>query len=467
MPLILSITSYHKLTPGQVAEKSLASGSLCIGRAPDNDWVLPDPERLVSGRHCQIHQAQGEYFVTDTSTNGTFFARSGQRLARGAAERLVDGEVLRLGEYEIQVRIAVDAQGLPLAADPFADFDALMAAPAAMPLGGASAPPMGMSPAVPFQEPAEAAVLPARSDLFDFLEPAGTPPPTQADHLPAQQHDFRPPEPVAKPVSAVPMSSGGSPVIPADWDPFADPMGTPPNQVTHPLSAAPPAEMPRARVEAPATPLPAPASVGAAANAASLSCGAALEAFLRGAGLENLRVDAGDEQALMEALGRGYRHMVEGLVDVLRARASLKSEFRMSQTLIRPVENNPLKFAPNVEEAMLLLLRRSSQAFMAPDEAIRDSFDDVKAHQLAVMAGVQAALKHLLKRFEPGVLEARLGQQSMLANLLPGARQARYWEVFTQEYGAIQREAEDDFQELFGREFSRAYEEQSARMKGR
>ncbi|WP_243729496.1 hypothetical protein, partial [Pseudomonas aeruginosa] len=32
-------------------------------------------------------------------------------------------------------------------------------------------------------------------------------------------------------------------------------------------------------------------------------------------------------------------------------------------------------------------------------------------------------------------------------------------------YAKILREAEDDFQELFGREFSRAYEEHSARLR--
>ena len=67
----------------------------------------------------------------------------------------------------------------------------------------------------------------------------------------------------------------------------------------------------------------------------------------------------------------------------------LKGEFRMAQTMIRPVENNPLKFAPNVEEALVLLLRSGNQAFMPADLAISESFDDLKAHQLAVMAGVE------------------------------------------------------------------------------
>ncbi len=40
----------------------------------------------------------------------------------------------------------------------------------------------------------------------------------------------------------------------------------------------------------------------------------------------------------MESIGRSYRLMVEGLIDVLRARSSLKGEFRIQQTMIQPVE---------------------------------------------------------------------------------------------------------------------------------
>ncbi|MDH0646701.1 type VI secretion system-associated FHA domain protein TagH, partial [Pseudomonas sp. GD03867] len=184
----------------------------------------------------------------------------------------------------------------------------------------------------------------------------------------------------------------------------------------------------------------------------------------RGAGIEQLRIDASDAAAQMEAIGRSYRLMVEGLIDVLRARSSLKGEFRMQQTTIAPVRNNPLKFAPNADEALLLLLREGNQAFMAPDQAVRDSFDDLRAHQLAVMAGVEAAIKHLLKRFEPSRLEERLAPAAGLAKLFGGSRQAHCWQQFTELYSQISREAEDDFQDLFGREFSRAYEAHGSRL---
>ena len=52
-----------------------------------------------------------------------------------------------------------------------------------------------------------------------------------------------------------------------------------------------------------------------------------------------------------------------------------------------------------------------------------------------------------------------------LSNLFSGSRQAQYWQQFTELYTNISREAEEDFQDLFGREFSRAYEEHSARLR--
>ncbi|OEC51988.1 type VI secretion system-associated FHA domain protein TagH [Pseudomonas sp. ENNP23] len=565
MPLRLTITSYHKLTPGQRPDAELDRGELRIGRGTENDWVLPDPERLVSSQHCTIQSRDGVYYLTDTSTNGVMLAQSGIRLRRGNSERLNDGEVLKLGEYEILVQITAPATSQPFSsssaaapsvggADPFSSFDALMnrqvassAIPEPYTAPSATQMPMGGSP------------LDTKPDLFDFLNPA--PPPAAAipDHVPAERHDFRPPTPVVPPapplpsVTPPPAAAAEAHAIPADWDPFADlglstpsaapsipvpmpaaatpqvpepapaqlpedffagigapasdaqatsvpppqaaaqpdpmamlfgstpfepgpqteapmaepvevsgaPALTPAAQATHAAIATPPAEPVAVAMPVPTPPAATPPPVAAQAPQGEL-----LEAFLRGAGLSQLRIDHAEAAAQMEAIGRSYRLMVDGLVDVLRARSSLKGEFRMSQTMIRPVENNPLKFAPNADEALLLLLRHGNAAFMPPDQAVKESFDDVKAHQLAVMAGVQAAIKHLLKRFEPAALEARLSKPSGLSALLPGSRQSQYWELFTDLYASISREAEDDFQDLFGREFSRAYEEHSARLRG-
>ncbi len=79
------------------------------------------------------------------------------------------------------------------------------------------------------------------------------------------------------------------------------------------------------------------------------------------------------------------------------------------------------------------------------------------------MAGVQTALLGLLKRFDPAALEQRL-QPGLLQTLLPAARKARIWELFCATYKDLAREAEDDFQSVFGREFARAYDAQTRKL---
>ena len=454
MSLCLTITSYHKITPGQCAEKSMHQGSMAIGRSSENDWVLPDPERLVSSQHCVIQYKDGRYYLTDNSTNGVELVKAGLRMRRGNSEPLQDGELIRIGDYEIQARIDFNVQAIdsqPFAGDSPNSFEALM--------GAVASPPMPTPMPTPVIAPQfhGASSMDTLPDLFDFLSPTAVPPPTVPDHVPSEQHDFRPPTPVALPVVEAPVVSGS--VIPEDWDLFGD--------APAPVVSAPPPPPPAAIVPPPpAAAVPPPPVVEPVLPVADDSQQPdLLQAFLRGAGLDQLRLDKAQAQAQMENIGRSYRLMVEGLIDVLRARASLKGEFRMQQTMIQPAENNPLKFAPNADEALLLLLRHGNQAFMAPDIAVRDSFDDLRAHQLAVMAGVEAAIKHLLKRFEPAQLEERMGKPGGLSSLFNGSRQAQYWQQFTELYSNISREAQEDFQDLFGREFSRAYEEHSARQR--
>lgn len=454
MPLQLTITSYHKITPGQRAEVSVNEGVLSIGRGADNDWVLPDPERLVSSRHCQVQYRDGHYYLTDTSTNGVELLKAGIRLRRGNSERLEHGEVIRLGDYEIEVGIEqASAAGFDLGGQGVESFEALL-----------NPPPAPEPPRFPAQFE-QASAMDTLPDLFDFLAPAAPTQDARHDHVPAEQHDFRPPQPLAP--APIPAPQSGAPILP-EWDFLSDepaPQAVPvPAPAVMPEQArTPPAPPPQQTL--PPTPVAPAAPVPPAAQAAPAPAGdAVLQAFLRGARLEHLRIDAEQAAAQMEHLGRSYRLMVEGLIDVLRARSSLKGEFRMQQTTIQPLENNPLKFAPNADEALMLLLRHGNRAFMAPDEAVKDSFDDLRAHQLAVMAGVQAAIHHLLERFEPKALEARLAPAGGLSGLL-SSRDARNWQQFTELYQNIAREAEDDFQDLFGREFSRAYEEQSARLR--
>jgi type VI secretion system protein ImpI len=153
-----------------------------------------------------------------------------------------------------------------------------------------------------------------------------------------------------------------------------------------------------------------------------------------------------------------FLRMLEGVMDVLRARAELKNGFRMPATLIRRSENNPLKFAPTAHEAMSRLLGEPSDAFLSGEAAIVDAMDDIRLHQVALLAGVRAAFDDLMGQFDPAHFDddgERRGRFSFGAGR--GA-----WERYRAHFDKLAADPEDRFRRLFGDEFARAYEDQLA-----
>ncbi|MDE1950504.1 MAG: type VI secretion system-associated FHA domain protein TagH, partial [Burkholderiales bacterium] len=186
---------------------------------------------------------------------------------------------------------------------------------------------------------------------------------------------------------------------------------------------------------------------------------ALLAALLEGLAVPDLRLDRLSPE-LMKHIGELLHESTRGTVELLVARAALKREMRAQLTMIVARENNPLKFSPTVEAALQHLLGPQTPGFMAAAPALRDAFDDLRAHQIAVMAGMKAALDGVLQRFDPKQLEAKLTRRSALDSLIPAGRKARLWELFQELFGQLSSEAQDDFEELFGKAFVRAYEAQ-------
>lgn len=77
-----------------------------IGRAADCDWVIPDSKRVISGRHAQVSHRDGDYFLTDTSSNGIRLKDSGAALIKGVPLKIEHGNVFCLGDLELRARLA-------------------------------------------------------------------------------------------------------------------------------------------------------------------------------------------------------------------------------------------------------------------------------------------------------------------------------------------------------------------------
>jgi type VI secretion system protein len=341
----------------------------------------------------------------------------------GCSAVLSDGDHLLVGRYEIMVEIAGPAS---LSTASIVERDA------AGPFGVEQFQPMatptsGISPAaVPDPPPFVNSLIP---EGFDWLGAASSWPSragssavhgqaTPADHVPAERAFFRPPA-VSSP-------------IPNDWS-FA-------------------ADESRSRPDSPASAVvDKPALLSAA------------EAFLEGAGLAGTSALQADPEVLRRA-GEIFRAMVDGMCALLATRAMIKGEYRVDQTQIRSTRNNPLKFTRDGAEAATLLLTARNPGYLPGVAAVAEGFRDLKTHELALMAGMQGAAAALFRQFDPEQLKQRLDRHSILASVLPGARRARYWEIYEQEYRKIAQDVSEDARGQFGTAFSRAYEQQERKL---
>ena len=94
----------NRLGPAMSHVFGNAGGS--IGRSDNNDWILQD--KFISSRHAMVTYKRGEYYVRDTSTNGTFVNDPNMERRRRGTIRLKDGDTLYMGLFAIRVNIYPD-----------------------------------------------------------------------------------------------------------------------------------------------------------------------------------------------------------------------------------------------------------------------------------------------------------------------------------------------------------------------
>ena len=532
--IVLTVLSYNGApADGPSASFDELGGS--IGRADNNQLVLPDPERTISRVHARVVFRSSGFAIVDNGSNP--ISVNGAPLGTGREFPLAPGDQVQIGGYVLKASQGAAAGAVD---DPFADLfgDAAV---------GLAVPPPAPTPMrsvtqswVPTPPPPPAASWPAPS-------PALAP-----GLIPDDWDPFAPDTPSPAAPAAAAAAGGAGPLFDLPLNPMGgdslddlfglgnaplggDPLGASPQQAllmqpnmaghadplqalsrpaaidipTHgdlgselntpmllkraaPAPGAPAGAvfswdstsrdgrvvtLPGARRDdapppaAPAfaAPVPAPAPLPAArtaqaARATPVAAGAGdstelLEALLDGLSAPGVRIER-LTPAMMLLIGQVLRESMRGTVELLVARAALKREMRAEMTMIVARENNPLKFSPSVEVALQHLLGPPSPGFMAAAPAVRDAFDDLRAHQLGVMAGMKAAFEGVLQRFDPAQLEGKLTRKSAINSLIPSTRKARLWELFQELFSQISAEAQDDFDELFGRAFLRAYEAQ-------
>ncbi len=423
MALRLEIISAQRQQLGSKASFVLGDAGCSIGRSLDNDWALPDMSRFLSGHHAHIHFRGGEYFLEDTSSNGTYVNDSVAPLGRrGTRVLLHAGDVLRLGEYRVLVHIderpRPQPQGMP-------DTQTLaqMTVETVVPLRA----PGGRH--VNAEDPIDFSALVRTADATATLQRMGTArQPSEGDLGDALTIDSLLADlsgTAGRPASSGTMPQPQTPVQPetsAELDSTLARLAEQ-ERVGRLRAAA------RARLEG-------------SASVPALDPHSALDIFCRGAGIDPGELAVRDEAQLLQLAGRLLRETLLGLKEILRAQQTFVDHNGIERT--SPEGRSPLDAA--MDEYLLDLLAGHQKRRLDAVMQLRDQF----AHATRQAAAIDPALRSALTQFLGHLAPERLAS---------GKDAATNWNRYRDVYGNLLQASGGRLPHLFLEALAQAYQE--------
>lgn len=341
MALLLTVIGPKDESLGERGSIVFGVGGGRIGRALDNDWVLPDPLRYLSSHHARVKFRKGAYFIEDTSTNGVYLNDADEPLGKSGPQPLHNGDLLRFGSYQVQVSVNDD-----------------------------SGPPVDPSVIVPFAPaavPATAAAV-ERDIGADF----------DLDQLLIEQSSS---SNRVKPVDAF-----GQPVF---GDSGLQPLQALPSMTQVPAPAPLPAEpQPRLAV----------AEYRREQRAANTTDNG-IEAFCRGAGIDIARLPPEAQSRALHLAGLLLRETLVGAKDLAGTQREIRQRAGM-QGPKQDADRESLQRLP-VEDLLLRLLGGAHSDSLDAVQWLRELFGMARTHDVAMMRALRSALADFIQRLEP------------------------------------------------------------------
>ncbi|MGH8338180.1 MAG: type VI secretion system-associated FHA domain protein TagH, partial [Gammaproteobacteria bacterium] len=319
MALRLRVVSEHAIRLGERSTKVFGVHGGTIGRSTNNDWILPDPERYLSGKHARVDFRAGTYVLVDTSSNGTYVNGAQVPLGKYHDYELKEGDYVRLGEYELLVSID-KSNDFPTEESAIVAYD-------------------GQSPSSAVKK-STANDLGADLDLSQLLEPSDV---STTDSAVRPRDAYGQSLPYGQPAHAGPPE----PAFQSAAELEEQASGTPWHMMTRPLKiASRKADAVNAEDAVPAAPHP---------QSPVLYDGdfdAGMNAFCRGAGIDARNITPEARATALQLAGQLLRESVLGLMDLNQGRNEFRNRFRISAPANDGPES-PLNFSRGVDEALV------------------------------------------------------------------------------------------------------------------
>ena len=404
--LALSITGPRLAQPRgfMTNANQLDERGVWIGRAPDCAVALDDPDRFVSLYHARLAFANGGFWLADQSTNGTIVLGAGgaaqTRLSKGERYRLASGDRVRVGMFEIAVRVG---EGTPDFAAMTSPLDAVTGDAPVVPRD----PLADFAGSLPGQRGRDAAIggIPATGDAgrggadpFDVLlaELAGPADAAPLAHFPVEAMPSAPP-PAAAPSTAAPPAAM-VPVAPPQGDRSADML----DAITSEVADSAPA-------------LRSTQVVAESGRAQRDTATMALAAFWCGLGIIPRSLQPDELVEVMAELGVAFREATDGFAAMARDQGPDGADAA-----------NP--FATG-HSGLRRYLDARGEARLCLDDAVREIFARAGERDAIRQAATRAGVQAMAKSLSAAAIEQRIGVT--VAARRPRARRAELWRIFT------------------------------------
>jgi type VI secretion system protein len=440
MALRLRVVGNQAKVLGDSATRVFGVHGGTIGRSGENDWVLPDPERYISGKHVRIEYRGGVYWLHDTSSNGTYLNNGTDPVSATGPYQLKDGDRLRMGDFDLAV--SIDASNdFPPDRSALVAYDVLGESTSSRkPTAGDTGSSLNLDALLAADDSGARAQPVNAYGQAVVLEPMA-PKPRVRPKQPAVAPPAPAPTPVSHKVPVPPRSSGSlldSENGQVPWN-LATRRIEPYKNPVKPAAA----EVPRAPEAAPR-----PEQID----------NAGLQMLCRGAGIDPATIPLHLQPQVLLVAGQILREMMFGLMDVQQSRTELRNRFRIAnQGSHGPDEPAPMTFRGGVEESLRRLFEQRGGRYLGPAEAVRENFRDLKAHHQAVAAAMEAAFGEVMSRLDPAELEERFARGQKRSALL-SSNKSRYWDLYAEFYPSLGVAPKGELPHLFVEEFARAYQ---------
>ncbi|WP_148864591.1 type VI secretion system-associated FHA domain protein TagH [Marinobacter fonticola] len=430
--LRLTISNPREVGSGADISCDFGTNGGSIGSATSDTWRLsPHRTGVVSG-HAEVRWIDGQFCLIDRSGR-TYINSASLPVGRGRRARLVAGDKLRLGKYEVQADLVKGA--VPVAASMEGEVDD---------------PSLVNTPeGVLHQYDGD---QPRQADPLDHLDPA---PSEREQRDPMAGFSYQDRETVAEELRPELLSDDpawhGS--APQASDPYMDERE---RALRLPVINGGKRNMDEVRTEYSQQAPNARDSRHNRHNDSEQSrkhiSGAPL---LRGMETDLRFSDSDDMRLFLEEAGQTLHATIQGLLELHQHE---DSRHRALRTRLQPIEDNPLRLGQDYDSTMqtLFAAERSPVHLSAP-AAVTESLTGLRHHQQASQAAISEALSAILHAFSPENLLRRFhGYRRGLQT--DESEPAWAWEMYKHYYEELRSSRQRGFERLFEEVFEQAYD---------